>query len=216
MRERPVFRPSQAVCLGITPARAGKTLNDDGRCPWAENNPRSCGKDFMIFRFFRCRRDHPRSCGKDNWVQTEMMWSEGLPPARAGKTKGSPGRQQCAEDHPRSCGKDIGIISIISMALGSPPLVRERPGGNASSVSLPRITPARAGKTIRLPTTCVRREDHPRSCGKDDCLVKYPFSCLGSPPLVRERLMATMKTPIKIGITPARAGKTHGDNENPH
>ena len=114
------------LSTGITPARAGKTFARAIARGVTEDHPRSCGKDFMIFRFFRCHRGSPplvreRQLGTD---RDDVVG--GITPARAGKTKGSPGRQQCAEDHPRSCGKDIGIISIISMALGSPPLVRER------------------------------------------------------------------------------------------
>ena len=187
MRERPVIQCSDGNTHGITPARAGKTLNDDGRCPWAEDHPRSCGKDFMIFRFFRCHRGSPplvreRQLGTD---RDDVVG--GITPARAGKTKGSPGRQQCAEDHPRSCGKDIGIISIISMALGSPPLVRERPWQDDFRALVLRITPARAGKTYSSYALSVTTRDHPRSCGKDGQIAHKLYVVQGSPPLVRER-----------------------------
>ena len=91
-----------------------------------------------------------------------------------------------------------------------------------------RITPARAGKTRPACHRHERRQDHPRSCGKDvpshstsrpqdgsprscgkDIFQLYWISLnLGSPPLVRERLYVTDNLSVHTGITPARAGKT--------
>ena len=91
-----------------------------------------------------------------------------------------------------------------------------------------RITPARAGKTRPACHRHERRQDHPRSCGKDvpshstsrpqdgsprscgkDIFQLYWISLnLGSPPLVRERPYVTDNLSVHTGITPARAGKT--------
>ena len=71
-----------------------------------------------------------------------------------------------------------------------------------------RITPARAGKTCREWYSGPRYGDHPRSCGKDKEVPDWILNLLGSPPLVRERLIAILVIYPHQGITPARAGKT--------
>ena len=94
------------------------------------------------------------------------------------------------------------------MASGSPPLVRERLSAHIQIPTNLRITPARAGKTLRLESLHVIGGDHPRSCGKDRNSASVSFSVWGSPPLVRERLVSIVMARLHVGITPARAGKT--------
>ena len=73
------------------------------------------------------------------------------------------------------------------------------------------ITPACAGKTAPLESTCLLVQDHPRVCGKN--LKKSRENCLtlGSPPRVREKPELTDNLGIELGITPACAGKTLKD-----
>ena len=71
-----------------------------------------------------------------------------------------------------------------------------------------RITPARAGKTVFSLFFSNLSQDHPRSCGKDLRFQVKKREGRGSPPLVRERQIPVRDNYIKIGITPARAGKT--------
>ena len=71
-----------------------------------------------------------------------------------------------------------------------------------------RITPARAGKTLSVIFSDQGIEDHPRSCGKDSGALAEGADCMGSPPLVRERLCTWKRMAMCIRITPARAGKT--------
>ena len=86
--------------------------------------------------------------------------------------------------------------------------MRERQTRKINKSAPPRITPARAGKTLVPPQSCTRFQDHPRSCGKDfsTSSIVYPFP--GSPPLVRERRLAILYGFVYPWITPARAGKT--------
>ena len=90
-----------------------------------------------------------------------------ITPACAGKTFDVAFIFQVVQDHPRMCGKDSHHTSHCSWLLGSPPHVRERLG--VLSVKLPcvRITPACAGKTIKLFCRLRGQRDHPRMCGKD-------------------------------------------------
>ena len=132
-----------------------------------------------------------------------------ITPARAGKTTLSGYEYAYAQDHPRSCGKDHVLLWVLVLVSGSPPLVRERPLGGFGVRAGARITPARAGKTIPCRPKSWPAQDHPRSCGKD---LKDDFQTKcgkGSPPLVRERLALGDVDVVFVGITPARAGKTH-------
>ena len=86
--------------------------------------------------------------------------------------------------------------------------MRERPPAHTSPPLALRITPARAGKTIRFSRPYKRLGDHPRSCGKDRPSRAASDSPSGSPPLVRERLCRAFLLSRDAGITPARAGKT--------
>ena len=91
----------------------------------------------------------------------------GITPARAGKTAPPFPVPGVVRDHPRSCGKD-GVLTLNQVgAMGSPPLVRERQKRSTLTSTPTRITPARAGKTIRIAIWDELQEDHPRSCGKD-------------------------------------------------
>ena len=154
-------------CIGITPARAGKTR--------------------IKINIPVVIQDHPRSCGKDDEISTHLPVSQGSPPlvrerldhitsysckgritpARAGKTKNRTFWTGTRGDHPRSCGKDLPIHLCLLLHLGSPPLVRERHDLTNVIVWTVRITPARAGKTFIKFIDDWENGDHPRSCGKD-------------------------------------------------
>ena len=70
------------------------------------------------------------------------------------------------------------------------------------------ITPARAGKTAGMAGRFRPSEDHPRACGENRSYNFLDNHSGGSPPRVRGKPNNTAQTLIKIGITPARAGKT--------
>ena len=132
----------------------------------------------------------------------------GITPARAGKTLLLPVTVAAFKDHPRSCGKDDYPALTAYEKQGSPPLVRERRRTKSLQLWMTRITPARAGKTWFGPFLYCPGTDHPRSCGKDRKFDYFINPSQGSPPLVRERLGAGLDAANKLGITPARAGKT--------
>ena len=70
-----------------------------------------------------------------------------------------------------------------------------------------RITPARAGKTVKPGQQLTLDEDHPRSCGKDNCVRYVPHGERGSPPLVRERHAMCEATTGKFVDHPRSCGK---------
>ena len=71
-----------------------------------------------------------------------------------------------------------------------------------------RITPADAGKTRVKTFQLSPQADHPRRCGEN--AVPQPVYTIkpGSPPQVRGKLVRGSVTAIRLGITPAGAGKT--------
>ena len=79
-----------------------------------------------------------------------------------------------------------------------------------------RITPAGAGKTVKIHNSECKPQDHPRRCGEN----VYVFPCVrnkpGSPPQVRGKPLLAVKRKRYMRITPAGAGKTrlNGANRN--
>ena len=132
----------------------------------------------------------------------------GITPAHAGKTRGDRYSVRLAQDHPRSRGKDSNLSISHLRNVGSPPLTRERPCRKASTRKKDRITPAHAGKTCEIRHAQVKKQDHPRSRGKDFSHNSSIGMSRGSPPLTRERLQPQLQHRHEQRITPAHAGKT--------
>ena len=72
----------------------------------------------------------------------------------------------------------------------------------------PGITPAYAGRTSICKCSGLLYRDHPRLCGKDSIQFIIILFSPGSPPLMREGHMDTVKLTDEGGITPAYAGRT--------
>ena len=80
----------------------------------------------------------------------------------------------------------------------------------ATRALIARITPARAGKSRFLPLCSAAGGDHPRACGEKFFLLRLLPRRLGSPPRVRGKELPSRARSSPGGITPARAGKSHG------
>ena len=96
--------------------------------------------------------------------------------------------------------------------VGSPPLARERLVDWGDNAVTGRITPACAGKTVRLLPHPCRIQDHPRLRGKDAHGLSKRIFVRGSPPLARERPFRCLQMYSMSRITPACAGKTLAQN----
>ena len=131
-----------------------------------------------------------------------------ITPARAGKTSEHFRGAEHRGDHPRSRGKDMATSWYLCSLSGSPPLARERRLLRRDRIRDAGITPARAGKTIRVDRKVSLRWDHPRSRGKDPSTPCAICVVIGSPPLARERPDCEAAFMAADRITPARAGKT--------
>ena len=83
------------------------------------------------------------------------------------------------------CGENQRFPQQVPPLPGSPPRVRGKLRDDAYSGSLPRITPACAGKTLLRRFQRHLFQDHPRVCGENEL---KGFICerdSGSPPRVR-------------------------------
>ena len=139
-----------AVWVRITPARAGTT----------------CQRGTVLIG----RRDHPRSRG---YHRRQSSWrgrirgspplarvpledchngvsNSRITPARAGTTCSSTVDAFVPEDHPRSRGYHNYLKSDVRISTGSPPLARVPLCCSRLCIQSNRITPARAGTTVRL------------------------------------------------------------------
>ena len=130
-----------------------------------------------------------------------------ITPACAGKSKNTFIGQSPAEDHPRMCGEKALVAHDYTSTSGSPPHVRGKDVHNLGYEHQYRITPACAGKS----TSNLKRRrmgwDHPRMCGEKVFLSVPATSVLGSPPHVRGKGLFVRARNVRLGITPACAGK---------
>ena len=188
MRGKPV-RPA-AIDRGdrITPAHAGKTMQQ--------------------YNVAHRSEDHPRACG-ENRNTNNVLWSLGrITPAHAGKTREHTHPLSAHQDHPRACGENLLEDDEYLLPEGSPPRMRGKLQGYLRRSCPEGITPAHAGKTFFHPCPHKREKDHPRACGENGNPDLKIQGILGSPPRMRGKLFGTISRTRRRRITPAHAGKT--------
>ena len=71
-----------------------------------------------------------------------------------------------------------------------------------------RITPACAGKRVRCSQQALPRTDHPRMCGEKSKTKDTAAYTPGSPPRMRGKGVKHRDGRVRVGITPAYAGKS--------
>ena len=89
-----------------------------------------------------------------------------ITPARAGKRRPSHVYSQPFWDHPCLCREKICYEAPEDEKNGSPPRVRGKTVHKGLYRPALRITPACAGKSSIVPSSVLRRRDHPRLCGE--------------------------------------------------
>ena len=171
-------------------------------------HPRACGENAQCSPrgWDRCGSS-PRVRGKPE-PRDDRRGVGGLIPARAGKTRrttlapGPPGA------HPRACGENAWLNSSAVISPGSSPRVRgKRRQDRARRCNL-RLIPARAGKTLRGPSTALWHPAHPRACGENRHECGDGEDLLGSSPRVRGKRSSIQASCSSSRLIPARAGKT--------
>ena len=222
---------------GITPARAGKTVQRVSGDKGEPDHPRACGENFTLpLAAMAIRGSPPRVRGKPRPGE-KLLFHSRITPARAGKTRSpctSPGApsdhpRACGENTawtkrgtrrritPRACGENIPRSERVIEMYGSPPRVRGKLVDGRAVVKDDGITPARAGKTRPAAGGRQRNGDHPRACRENNRAKPCRVSVRGSPPRVRGKLPIRRRPWRRTRITPARAGKTTaaGELRNP-
>ena len=174
--------------VGITPAYAGKSAQEEMQMGVKRDHPRVCGEKRLVKRRARCLGGSPpRMRGKACRLGGTRI-TPGITPAYAGKSKFQKCTQAEREDHPRVCGeKNIWAAGGIR-STGSPPRMRGKAKGQTGLLRPSGITPAYAGKSLPA--------------------ISVPVRCLGSPPRMRGKVLASPILAPLIGITPAYAGKS--------
>ena len=173
---------------------------------WA--HPRACGENesFHVF-VVPLFGSSPRVRGKPRWLFSDMLRT-GLIPARAGKTRVWFKRYAGYWAHPRACGENRPGRVRPARQPGSSPRVRGKRLCLESALTVARLIPARAGKTIWELNPALRHQAHPRACGENYKSVQAFNVSAGSSPRVRGKQRATASLISSPRLIPARAGKT--------
>ena len=112
------------VFVGIIPAYAGNTEDEEIRCPRVEDHPRVCGEHvFDGVQNCGVRGSSPRMRG----TRPAIARCPGLPgiiPAYAGNTVLAASRSGSARDHPRVCGEHDFETCCRAVNMGSSPRMR--------------------------------------------------------------------------------------------
>ena len=130
-----------------------------------------------------------------------------ITPAYAGKSLTAVLLIHGGRDHPRLCGEKLCSCRWQSWRMGSPPPMRGKDRSLHQSENTHGITPAYAGKSGNRGTDCNICWDHPRLCGEKHRNSRLSQALSGSPPPMRGKVLAWKRLLLKIGITPAYAGK---------
>ena len=207
-RGRVVFLHVPVQALGITPARAGKSLSPKVMRYRSQDHPRACGEEPSTATVTEeLEGSPPRVRGRGVWRLGRSAGGR-ITPARAGKSLPL-SRSRCdRRDHPRACGEELDQYKNGLIPRGSPPRVRGRASRFRTHRRPLRITPARAGKSYGDGRGNAGDQDHPRACGEEYGTSPSRVRKMGSPPRVRGREILGISGGRRAGITPARAGKS--------
>ena len=135
------------VTFGITPAGAGKTINDAYAGQAQAGSP-------------------PQVRGK-RALTAVAVGTVRITPAGAGKTLRDAFPIFAPQDHPRRCGENEIGKALSYNCLGSPPQVRGKLSSYSHNNNIIGITPAGAGKTFSPSSPSPKKRDHPRRCGEN-------------------------------------------------
>ena len=153
MRGKPVIIYAIKIQVRITPADAGKTVSIAAMIALAWDHPRGCGENTrQREQPQQLLGSPPRMRGKLS-KSSKTAPSRGITPADAGKTKAALEDSSEAQDHPRGCGENPTTHIRLNYDVGSPPRMRGKLSSLGQRGGWIRITPADAGKTVRV---CIR------------------------------------------------------------
>ena len=136
--------------VGITPAYAGKSIDEVYNAIGYKDHPRLCGeKSRSFYVVFWLTGSPPPMRGKV-WGQEMQTQTQGITPAYAGKRSILDITFCPKRDHPRLCGEKYLRVLMRFIMLGSPPPMRGKGLDSQIESKKSRITPAYAGKSARF------------------------------------------------------------------
>ena len=152
--------------VGITPACAGKRFPGFAESVFRWDHPRVCGeKALSTFSSRKNSGSPPRVRGK-GLERFEPLRCVGITPAYAGKSSTATRAARSTGDHPHVCGEKLLAQLRTGSIEGSPPRMRRKGHRSIHPVPQRGITPAYAGKSLRLGNNPSTSWDHPRVCGE--------------------------------------------------
>ena len=96
---------------------------------------------------------------------------------------------------------------MVLATMGSPPRMRGKDRPESHRPPTAGITPAYAGKSCPPQAPTFTRQDHPRVCGEKRQNLGPHTARKGSPPRMRGKVNQYVHDELRLGITPACAGK---------
>ena len=200
----------------LIPAHAGKTTNSHLPMSSPAAHPRSRGENpASPSPSTPVKGSSPLTRGKRNQELIKATGA-GLIPAHAGKTGLARRRPARARAHPRSRGENHRGHFAPPPGAGSSPLTRGKRETGRSDVSLIRLIPAHAGKTLRSARLSSPGWAHPRSRGENSMVTVTRAGSRGSSPLTRGKRLCGSDDRLDLGLIPAHAGKTPTSEQARH
>ena len=208
MRGKQRIGPCSCGSPGLIPACAGKTFIIGGGSAAPAAHPRVCGEN-QTHRTPEtlAQGSSPRVRGKRGF-HAAAVFSRGLIPACAGKTRSYSPSGTLPGAHPRVCGENSTALDADSTAQGSSPRVRGKLVSPFAARCVRWLIPACAGKTKCTPIIHRPLAAHPRVCGENDLYTFEKHLKCGSSPRVRGKLLSDYLASLRRGLIPACAGKT--------
>ena len=173
--------------LRITPAYAGKRIAELQTPAVSWDHPRVCGEKLSGCVWLRVYGGSPPRMRGKACLKRPSGPGLRITPAYAGKSAGMACNGQIRQDHPRVCGEKVDGGRNRSRQMGSPPRMR--------------------GKACVACASAAPGWDHPRVCGEKNDWQRIKEAYTGSPPRMRGKEKFAMAADMKLGITPAYAGK---------
>ena len=150
MRGKDAFISPYGDIPGITPAHAGKRIGFSAFSGLSGDHPRTCGEKSLMRSLHTGRLGSPPHMrGKVGHCLASNSIL-GITPAHAGKRSPAFSSNSYGRDHPRTCGEKKEFRCKDGTEEGSPPHMRGKERRAEKSALLFGITPAHAGKSIRL------------------------------------------------------------------
>ena len=141
--------------LGIIPARAGNSCDNQKQAMQTRDHPRACGEQFYgLGDLCIGQGSSPRVRGTGG-AGGRRRRGGGIIPARAGNSRQCPRSRSRYRDHPRACGEQPAHAPQLQLGHG--------------------IIPARAGNRRRSGYGARSGWDHPRACGEQETVDRAYF-----------------------------------------